>query len=60
MSGRTVEEILAEWRETEDQRDAHPSDGELQERVSRLRLEHATAIKDREADARELGRPPGG
>jgi len=58
MPDRTVETILAEWRAAEAALEA-ASDPDIVALVDRLRAEHSAAIKARDYEADELGRPPG-
>ncbi len=56
MEPRTVDKILAEWRERERQLDENPNaDLEaLHARIAALRDEHARAVEQRRDEADEL------
>jgi hypothetical protein len=53
---RTVESILAEWREAVALREDVTFDPILEARIEKLRLEHAAAIEARRVEAEELAR----
>jgi hypothetical protein len=55
--GRTVEDILAEWRRAEAER-GNDQDPDVEARIERLRREHAAAVAMLQAEADELGKPP--
>ena len=60
MPQRTIETILAEWRAAETRLGDALTDRDLAALIERLREEHAAAVEARKAEARDLGRPPGG
>ena len=53
---RTVESILAEWREAVAQREAVTFDPILEARIEELRLEHVAALEARRTEAEDLAR----
>lgn len=48
MSGRSLERILAEWREAELRLDDDPSNADVEALVQQLRSEYAVVVKARE------------
>jgi hypothetical protein len=56
--GRSVEDILAEWRQAEAER-AAGTDPRIEARIERLRQEHAHAVALLQEEADDLARPPG-
>lgn len=59
MTGRSVEQILAEWRSAEAAVDPNAVDPHLVERIERLRLEYSEAVAARHVEADDLRRNPG-
>ena len=56
--GRTVEDILGDWRRAEAER-VDGDDPRLEARIEHLREEHAAAVARLQDEADELARPPG-
>ena len=56
MSDRTLERILADWREAELRLDDHPSDTELAALVERFRSEYATEAKAHDYEMHDASR----
>lgn len=50
MPDRTVENLLAEWRAAEAERELRPGDIALDEYIARLRDEYHAAVEERRAD----------